>query len=73
MHDAFYLYSAGRMGHELLIKHAGVFGRMTRHTTDWRVFSKLLHSYRANFENPKINLGDVLLLHFLVFYFITST
>jgi hypothetical protein len=29
------------------------------HTRGWSVFSKILHSYRANFENPKINLGDI--------------
>jgi hypothetical protein len=28
------------------------------HTTRQSVFLKLLHSYRANFENPKINLGE---------------
>jgi hypothetical protein len=43
------------------------------HTIGQSFFLKILHSYRVNIENPKINLGDVLLLHFFVFYFITST
>jgi len=28
------------------------------HTTGPRVFSKILHSYRANLENPKNILGE---------------
>jgi hypothetical protein len=32
--------------------------RQRAHTIRESFFSKLLHSYRANFENPKINLGE---------------
>ncbi len=59
------VHSYGDLGFRVEFEPAPV---LRAHTIVQSFFSKLLHSYRVNLENPKINLGEVFLDSIFIYF-----